>query len=85
MRPSRAEIPSAIWRPSKYRLALNAGKGYYNITAEVDDGLGNKLGTGHDEILAVDWQSDVVGGTGAVVSGDLHNSWPSPPIRSMPT
>jgi hypothetical protein len=50
-------------------VVLNGGKGYYYVTAELDDSGGNKLAAGHDEILAVDWQDDSIGGYGAVVSG----------------
>jgi len=53
-------------------ITLNAGKGYYNITAELDDNGGNKLATGHDEILAVDWNSDAIGGKGAIIGGSTN-------------
>ncbi|MDR3217683.1 MAG: hypothetical protein LBU22_01670 [Dysgonamonadaceae bacterium] len=48
-------------------VTLNGGKGYYYITAILTDNKNTKLADGHEEIFAVDWQSDKIGGKGAVV------------------
>ncbi|MDD4922235.1 MAG: PA14 domain-containing protein [Bacteroidales bacterium] len=53
----------------KVPVVLNGGKGYYKIKAELQDLKGKKLANGHEEILAVDWKSDVIGGKGAVLGG----------------
>jgi hypothetical protein len=51
-------------------VPLDAGKGYYNITAELLDANNQKIADGHDEIFAVDWASDAIEGKGAVVGGE---------------
>jgi hypothetical protein len=51
-------------------VSLNGGKGYYYITAELLDEKGKKIADGHDEIFAVDWQSDKIEGKGAVIGGE---------------
>jgi len=49
-------------------VPLNAGAGYYRIKAHLD--AGGQSADGHEEILAVDWKSDQIGGKGAIISGD---------------
>ncbi|GHT62803.1 beta-galactosidase [Bacteroidia bacterium] len=49
-------------------VKLDGGKGYYSVTAELTDDQGKKLADGHDELFAVDWKSDKIGGgKGAVI------------------
>jgi hypothetical protein len=54
----------------KVPVVLDGGTGYYKILAELTDTSGKKLATGHDEIFAVDWKSDAIGGRGAVLGGN---------------
>jgi hypothetical protein len=49
-------------------VPLNGGPGYYRIKATL--AAAGQTVVGQDEILAVDWQSDQIGGKGAVISGD---------------
>jgi hypothetical protein len=49
-------------------VPLNAGPGYYRIKATLT--AAGQTVVGQDEILAVDWKSDRIGGKGAVISGD---------------
>ncbi|HTJ79864.1 MAG TPA: discoidin domain-containing protein [Rariglobus sp.] len=49
-------------------VPLTAGSGYYHVKATLS--ANGQTVVGHDEILAVDWQSDQIGGHGAVISGD---------------
>jgi hypothetical protein len=51
------------------RVELKGGKGYYRIRAELKDSAGKKIADGHEEIFAVDWKSDRIGGKGAVLGG----------------
>ncbi len=53
----------------KVPVSLTAGKGYYKITATLLNNKGKELATGHDELFAVDWKSDRIGGKGAVLGG----------------
>jgi hypothetical protein len=50
-------------------VALDMGKGYYYITALLLDASGKQIADGHDEIFAVDWKSEKIGGKGAVLGG----------------
>lgn len=51
-------------------VKLDGGKGYYYITAQLFDAQGKKIADGHDELFAVDWRSDKIGGKGAVIGGE---------------
>jgi len=53
----------------KVPVKLTAGIGYYKVLAQLSDASGKQLATGHDEIFAVDWKSDRIGGKGAVLGG----------------
>lgn len=53
----------------KVPVKLDGGIGYYSVSAELSDASGKKLAAGHDEIFAVDWKSDRIGGKGAVLGG----------------
>jgi hypothetical protein len=57
--------------PVKDRLPvkLDGGKGYYSITAQLFNAKGEQLADGHEELFAVDWRSDKIGGKGAVLGG----------------
>lgn len=55
---------------SEIPVKLNGGKGYYYVTAQLLDKQGNRIADGHDELFAVDWKSDQIGGKGAVIGGD---------------
>ena len=50
-------------------VPLDGGKGYYQISARLEDATGKLLADGHEEMLAVDWKSDRIGGKGAIVYG----------------
>ena len=56
----------------KVPVVMDGGKGYYQITAELLDAAGHRLADGHDELFAVDWKSDRIGGRGAVLGGGLE-------------
>jgi hypothetical protein len=50
-------------------VALDAGRGYYYVTAQLFDANGKQIADGHDELFAVDWKSEKIGGKGAVLGG----------------
>jgi len=50
-------------------VLLDGGKGYYHVNAELKDMAGKKIADGHDEIFAVDWKTDQIGGKGAILGG----------------
>lgn len=50
-------------------VPLDGGHGYYQIGARLEDATGKLLADGHEEMLAVDWKSDRIGGKGAIVYG----------------
>lgn len=53
---------------SQIPVFLDDGPGYYKIKAELYDKSGEKIADGHDEIFAVDWKNQKIGGKGAVLS-----------------
>lgn len=53
----------------KVPVAMDGGNGYYQITAELTDASGKRLGDGREELFAVDWKSDHIPGKGAVLGG----------------
>ncbi len=62
---------------------LDAGKGYYHIAAQLLDKTNKELATGHDEILAVDWQSTDINGKGAILGGNNFLRFSREAIKSQ--